>query len=160
MPSSRTTSWARRPSACTLPQPAHSPVCDILVASDEAYDLRGRTEPIPQDSVEDIEVAIGDLSGACRLGSDEFGEFLRGHRNPPPPSCRQPECIDWSGSVADPSGSPSELVPPVKTERLFPRRPPRSAFPSVRGGSAWRSNSASAADVSPSRPIKSAGVEK
>jgi hypothetical protein len=38
--------------------------------------------------------------------------------------------------AAGPLGSPSERAPPVNKERLLPRRPPRSAFPSTREASA------------------------
>jgi hypothetical protein len=33
----------------TLPQPAQAPMSDILIASDEAYDLGSRRESVPQE---------------------------------------------------------------------------------------------------------------
>jgi hypothetical protein len=61
-----------------LPESTQAPMGDILVASDEAHDLRRGAEPIPQNGVENIEVAIGDLASPCILGADEFRKT--GHR--------------------------------------------------------------------------------
>jgi hypothetical protein len=66
-------------------------VGDILIAACKPHNLRSRTESVPQDSIEDVEVAVGYLSGPRRLGSGEFGEFLRSHEKPPPSSSGQPE---------------------------------------------------------------------
>jgi hypothetical protein len=53
-------------------KPAQAPVRDILIATREAYNLRCRTEPVPQNSVEDVEVAVCSPSGAPGLGPAEF----------------------------------------------------------------------------------------
>jgi hypothetical protein len=66
-------------------------VSDILIASCQAHNLRSRTKSVPQNGIEDIEVAVGNLSRPPRLGPYEFGEFLRGHRKPLPSSGGQPE---------------------------------------------------------------------
>src|ERR1035437_10013761 len=143
------TETGERPASyqATLPQPAQASVSDIFIASCEPHNLGSRTESVPQDSIEDIEVAVGDRSRPPGLGPDEFGEFLRGHGKSLSCSDTQPECAGWSRSLVAPSASTSERAPPVRTGRLLPRRPPRSAFPSVREVSAWRSKSESAADV-------------
>src|SRR5450432_1800825 len=52
----------RRNVVVTLPQPAQAAVSDIFIASCEAHNLRSRTESVPQDGIEDIEVAVGDRS--------------------------------------------------------------------------------------------------
>jgi hypothetical protein len=62
----------------TLPQPAQATVGDIFIASDEAYDLRCRTEPIPQNGVENIEVSITNAATAWHCRPLEFGKT--GHR--------------------------------------------------------------------------------
>jgi hypothetical protein len=60
-------------------------VSDILIASGEPHNLGSRTESVPQNGSKDIdiEVAVGDRSCPPGLGPDEFGEFLRGHRESP-----------------------------------------------------------------------------
>ena len=50
---------------------------------------------------------------------DEFGEFWRGHRESYLSSGSQPECVGWSGSVVDPSGSTSERPPLVEANGYF-----------------------------------------
>jgi hypothetical protein len=56
----------------TLPKPPQAPVRDILIVTHKAYNLRCRTEPVPQNNVEDVEVAVGDLSAAPGFRPDEF----------------------------------------------------------------------------------------
>jgi hypothetical protein len=49
-----------------LPQPAQASVGDILVAGGKPRNLRSRTESVPQDRIEDIEVTVGNRSGPPR----------------------------------------------------------------------------------------------
>jgi hypothetical protein len=44
----------------TLPQPAQPPVYDILIPACEPDNLGSRTEPIPQDGFEDVQVPVRD----------------------------------------------------------------------------------------------------
>ncbi|MGA3098000.1 MAG: hypothetical protein ABSF25_16215 [Bryobacteraceae bacterium] len=75
----RSEAWERPASdEATLPQPAQAPVGNILIAPGESHYLRGRTEPVAQNGVEDIEVAVGDLASPCVLRADEFRKA--GHR--------------------------------------------------------------------------------
>ena len=63
----------------TLPKSAQSPVSDILIASCQPHNLCSRTESVPQDGIQDVQIAVGNLSGSRGFGPGEFGELGCGH---------------------------------------------------------------------------------
>jgi len=57
----------------SLPPPARPPVRDIPIPAWEPDDLGSRTEPVPQDGIEDVQVAVGDRPGGLALRARAAG---------------------------------------------------------------------------------------
>jgi hypothetical protein len=55
-----------------FPQATEPPVGNVLISPDHAQNLRSRTEPVAEDGIENLEVAIRHGSWPGCFGPDEF----------------------------------------------------------------------------------------